>query len=553
MTSPTPSLARETLRLLRPFWWQITLATALGMLGGFGITALLATVNRTLGAPPEDVPRMAWLFAALCVGTLACTMVSHLLTNYIGQRVVVKLRRDMAARIAAAPIEQLERYRAHRLMPVLLNDVGTVSTFALSLAPMIIAFTISVGCLAYLASLSWPIMLLTLLTIGIGIGAQFLSYVFGTRSLEVARAGEDDLQRHYQALSVGAKELRIHRQRRHHLLFKQFHDTTEQVSEANVRGANIFVGAETFGSMLFFAVIGMAIACQALWPSLDKTVLAGFVLVMLYLKGPLERLIDGLPSIGRAKVAFARIAELTHLFSNEEATLLQHAPGNDNLTAPRTLELRGVRYQYPAVPGSEPFGLGPIDLTIKRGEILFIVGENGGGKTTLIKLLLGLYSPSQGQLLLDGKPLHADARDDYRQLFTTIFADYYLFEDPLPGQKRLPADAGDYLARLDIAHKVSIQDGLFTTTDLSTGQRKRLALINAWLDERPILVFDEWAADQDPVFRRVFDTELLPELKALGKTLVVISHDDRYFHVADQIVEMQGGRAVAQPAEELHA
>ena len=126
-------------------------------------------------------------------------------------------------------------------------------------------------------------------------------------------------------------------------------------------------------------------------------------------------------------------------------------------------------------------------------------------------------------------------------MFTTIFADYYLFDDVVQGDTHIPEDANKYLQRLEIAHKVSVEDGEFTTTDLSTGQRKRLALVNAWLEERPVLVFDEWAADQDPTFRRIFYTELLPDLKRLGKTIIVISHDDRYFDVADRIVRLEGG------------
>lgn len=192
--------------------------------------------------------------------------------------------------------------------------------------------------------------------------------------------------------------------------------------------------------------------------------------------------------------------------------------------------------------GSEPFHLGPVNLSIKQGDIVFIVGENGCGKTTLIKLLLGLYAPQQGTISLDGKPVTAENRDDYRQLFTTIFADYYLFDDVIQGDRPVPADASRYLERLEIAHKVSIRDGVFSTTDLSTGQRKRLALVSAWLEERPVLVFDEWAADQDPTFRRIFYTELLPDLKRLGKTIIVISHDDRYFDVADQLIHMAAGK-----------
>ncbi|HWK49940.1 MAG TPA: ATP-binding cassette domain-containing protein, partial [Steroidobacter sp.] len=123
-----------------------------------------------------------------------------------------------------------------------------------------------------------------------------------------------------------------------------------------------------------------------------------------------------------------------------------------------------------------------------------------------------------------------------------VFADYYLF-DELPGGAQSAAEqVTAYLHRLKLAHKVGIRDGKFTTTDLSTGQRKRLALINAWLEQRPVLLFDEWAADQDPEFRRLFYMTLLPELKAAGKTIIAVSHDDRYFDVADHIVHMECGR-----------
>ena len=160
-------------------------------------------------------------------------------------------------------------------------------------------------------------------------------------------------------------------------------------------------------------------------------------------------------------------------------------------------------------------------------------------------MLLGLYTPQSGEIYLNGQPVSATSRDDYRQLFTTVFADYYLFDDLVQGGGKTSLDsAAQYLERLEIAHKVTIKDGAFSTTDLSTGQRKRLALVNAWLEERPVLVFDEWAADQDPAFRRIFYTELLPDLKRLGKTIVVISHDDRYFDIADQLVRLRAGQVV---------
>ena len=108
--------------------------------------------------------------------------------------------------------------------------------------------------------------------------------------------------------------------------------------------------------------------------------------------------------------------------------------------------------------------------------------------------------------------------------------------------KDLDQRGNELLAKLHLQNKVKVQDGAFTTLTLSQGQRKRLALVVAYLENRPFLVFDEWAADQDPVFKEIFYHELLPELRAMGKTILVISHDDRYFHLADRLIRMENGR-----------
>ncbi|WP_226506695.1 cyclic peptide export ABC transporter [Pseudomonas sp. MWU16-30317] len=544
MSADANTLGRETWRILRPYWVAVIASVIMGVISGLSVTALLATINHAMNQGGGPTAWLALQFAGFCVLTLACSTGSRLLTNYVGQRVVRNLRRELAGKVLAAPVAQLEQFRSHRLIPILLNDVTTISTFALSVAPMVIAFTVTLACLAYLAVLSWQILLLTVLTVLIGIGAQYVAQHFGNVRLKEARNGEDELQSYYQAITDGAKELRIQRPRRWQMRDELIENVTERIAQANIRAANIFISAETFGSMLFFAVIGLAIAFLVLWPAAERTVLGGFVLVMLYMKGPLEQLVVNLPMISRARIALGRVAELSARFSSPE---VQGQPGDtEPLGAFQQLELRAVRYDYPVVHGSEPFSLGPVDLKVTRGEILFIVGENGCGKTSLIKVLLGLYPPQAGEVYLDGQLIDDAQRDNYRQLFTTIFADHHLFDDLSPGARDKPERVARYLERLDIAHKVSLVDGSYSTTALSTGQRKRLALVNAWLDERPVLVFDEWAADQDPSFRRVFYTELLPEMKRQGRTLIVISHDDRYFHIADQLIRMDKGRVAIE-------
>ena len=541
MSQPKRGAIHELFTLLKPFRWVVILSILLGMVGGLSVTTLLATINSALHAETGLTQAVVLLFGGLCLMALFSSICSDIGTNYVGQHIIAKLRKELGEKVLSAPIEQIERYRSHRLIPVLTHDVDTISDFAFAFAPLAISLTVTLGCMGYLAMLSWPMFLLLVVAIIIGTVVQFLAQGAGIKGFMAARDAEDELQKHYNAIAEGAKELRINRPRRQRMFVSGIQASADFICKTQVRSINTFVIAKTFGSMLFFVVIGMALALQTLWPSADKTVMSGFVLVLLYMKGPLEHLIGTLPIVSRAKIAFGRIAQLSEQFSSPEPHLLLNAQGEQACPV-HSLQLNNVSYTFPAVDGNAPFTLGPVNLSIRQGDIVFIVGENGCGKTTLIKLLLGLYAPQQGEILLNGQPIDPTNRDEYRQLFTTVFADYYLFDDVVQGDQQIPEDANKYLERLEIAHKVRVKDGNFTTTDLSTGQRKRLALVNAWLEERPVLVFDEWAADQDPTFRRIFYAELLPDLKRLGKTIIVISHDDRYFDAADQLVRMEAGR-----------
>lgn len=544
MTNPKRGAIRELLALLRPFRAIVAVSIALGMAGGLAITLLLASISNALHSENGLGQGVLLSFGGLCLLALVSSIVSDIGTSYVGQHIIAKLRKELGEKVLSAPIEQIERYRTHRLIPVLTHDIDTISDFSFSFTPLAIALTITFGCLGYLAYLSVPMFLLTVVAIVIGTAAQYLARSRGFKGFYAARDLEDELQKHYTAIASGAKELRIHRPRRYRMHTGRISETANNIRDLHISSINIFILAKTFGSMLFFVVIGLALTLQAYWPSSNPAAITGFVMVLLYMKGPLEQVVTILPIVSRAQVAFQRVAELSERFPLPNPIFC--SANRRPRTRPSTAWNCATFATAPAVEGSEPFHLGPINLRIAQGDIVFIVGENGCGKTTLIKLLLGLYRPQSGEILLNGEPVSAETRDDYRQLFSTIFADYYLFDDLVQGKQASLQNATQYLQRLEIAHKVSVMDGNFSTTDLSTGQRKRLALINAWLEERPVLVFDEWAADQDPAFRRVFYTELLPDLKRQGKTIIVISHDDRYFEMADQLIRLSAGKVVKE-------
>lgn len=212
----------------------------------------------------------------------------------------------------------------------------------------------------------------------------------------------------------------------------------------------------------------------------------------------------------------------------------------------RRLELRSVTHAYKRENEPESFILGPINLAIESGELVFITGGNGSGKTTLVKLITGLYVAETGHICLDSQRIEDDDREQYRQFFSVVFADFYLFEHLLGlARPDLEKEARRYLAELKLSQTVKVIGNRFSTTELSQGQRKRLALLTAYLEDRPIYVFDEWAADQDPYFKNIFYTHLLPQLKSMGKTVLVITHDDRYYQVADRVIRLDEGQIVS--------
>ncbi|MBV8199661.1 MAG: cyclic peptide export ABC transporter, partial [Acidobacteria bacterium] len=394
----------------------------------------------------------------------------------------------------------------------------------------------------YLGWLSWRLLSVLSLFIVLGIVCYQLPVKWALRRQRQARKEADTMFRYYRGVLDGTKELKLHAARRAGFLSRL--DVTGRAFQGhNVSAATIYSSAASFGQMLAFVVVGLVLFLS--WrvvPGLSREVLTGYALVLLYLTTPLQVMLEVLRDLAAAEVALRNVEDLG--FSLLDKDKEQAAP-----PAPaarwRSVELRRVEHRFAQDGQDDLFTLGPIDFTLHPGELVFLVGGNGSGKTTLAKLLIGLYQPEAGQLLMDGEAVWDAGVESYRQHFSVVFSDFYLFETLFGLENaELDAKARAYLERLRIANKVKVQDGTLSTTQLSHGQRKRLALLTAYLEDRPIYVFDEWAADQDPAFKDVFYLQLLPELKARGKTVLVISHDDSYYGVADRIVKLDYGRIV---------
>jgi len=402
--------------------------------------------------------------------------------------------------------------------------------------------SIVLGCLIYLGWLSWPILLGVIGFIIVGVLSYQIPLRKGTQRYVIVREEWDKLFKHFQAITTGVKEMKLHNERREAFLSKALYPTAASLRKHAMIGHLMFVGANSYGQTLFFILIGLILFISHNMPGINAQTLIGYTLVILYMMTPLQMILTLIPNLANASVSMRKVEKLG--LTLHESGASEEIPRQLTAGASwKSVELLGVTHTYHREGEPNGFLLGPIDLTLEPGELLFITGGNGSGKTTLAKLLLSLYVPEEGEIYLDGKVVTDETREQYRQLFSVVFSDFYLFESLFGlDSVHLDANARKYLAQLQLDHKVKVEEGALSTIELSQGQRKRLALLTAYLEDRPIYLFDEWAADQDPLFKEIFYHQLLPELKAKGKALIVISHDDRYYHVADQVIKLDSGK-----------
>lgn len=535
---------------------RLKLAGALfaGVTSGLGIAGLIALINTALATHRVGLPALLPVFAALCVLVFVARTLSELQLVQLSQQVVGALRSDLARRIVASPLSRVEQHGAHRLLAALTEDVQKIAALLTRLPTFCINAAVAVGCFAYMGWLSWPLMLAALGCVGTAVGGFCLAQGRAQRALQQSRSAGDELYKHFIAVTQGTKELQLHQGRRRIFLGERLDRTIARMRTHFVAGMTIYAVAESLALLVFFVFIGVLIFWPGATAAAGSAVLTGYALTFLYLITPIEVLVNTAPDLGQFRIALRALAELElslHRVHDDAAPALPGGPL-------RVLSLRGVTHAYRSEHEDGSFLLGPLDLSLRPGEIVFITGGNGSGKTTLAKLLAGLYRPDSGSIHVNDLPVADGHTESYRQLFACVFSDFFLFDELLGlDDPQLEPKARELLAKLRLDHKVSLREGRFSTVQLSQGQRKRLALLAAVLEDRPIYLFDEWAADQDPTFKRVFYTEILPFLKERGKAVVAITHDDAYFSQADRHIKLESGRIVdtrsADPAQPVRA
>lgn len=510
------------------------------VLSGVSYAFVMFIVNTALGSEMSKLALGGYFVLGLAFYVFGQMLVRTQLTKMTNNMLYTK-RVELVGKILKTPYYKLERVGKEKIYTSLNNDTETISS-AISL--IVIGITSSVTILTsfvYLAISSMYGLLTSFIMVAIAGTLLVLVNRSANRKFNLVRDTQNVFFKFIDHLIGGFKELYLNKMRRREFeadMVESCDQYREKRIEAELVSANVYF----VGELLAFIVLGgLVFLLPTIIAGIGNATLSDYVLVFLFLKGPLDNVLNMIPRISQIKVSWGRINEIAQQVAAAESDQMdvELAVGEQV-----HLELRDVEFRYPQAD-REHFSVGPVSCEFASGEIVFITGGNGSGKSTLAKLISGLYAPDKGGVTVNGEPVRAE---NLGQLFSTVFTDYFLFEK-LYGisYQGKEGEMERYLELLGMSDKVSITDGIFSTTKLSTGQKKRLALLISYLEDRPIYLFDEWAADQDPEFRQFFYQELLPEMKAQGKCVIAITHDDRYFDLADKVIKMEAGRIQQEP------
>lgn len=533
----------ELLRVVyRQYRWPFVMVIALSLLSAALGIGLIAFINRELIVALNSSVMVLPEFLGLLLLLMAVTLASQLALTLLGHHFVYRLRGEFIKRILDTQVERIEQIGSAQLLAGLTSDVRNITIAFVRLPELIQGIILTIGSAAYLAWLSAEMLLVTSVWVAVTIVGGWLLVSRVYRHMAKLREIEDNLYSDFQTIIEGRKELALNRQRAQLIFDTVYQEDARNYRHHIVRADTFHLSAVNWSNIMMLGAIGLVFYMANSLGWADTAVAATYSLTLLFLRTPLLSAVGALPTLLTAQVAFDKLNTFKLADYHPEFSA-PAASGNW-----KTLELRNLVFHY----GDRGFAVGPVNMTLKRGELVFLIGGNGSGKSTLAMLLTGLYQPVSGQILLDGKEIDSGSMASYRSLFSAVFTDVHLFDRLIDnrGEAADPAKVQAWLKRLQMQDKIQLEGNKVLNLKLSKGQSKRLALLMATAEQRDILLLDEWAADQDPHFRRIFYRELLPWLQEMGKTVFAISHDDHYFLHADRLLEMREGKLSELTGEE---
>lgn len=514
--------------------YQIMKLVGVSLMTGIANAMLVMVVTKALYSTMAIGSLLYYFIFFLCLYLVSRKQIESSMVVYV-QEMVYSLRHKITEKILNLSYEDYELLDNGQVISILSDDtvqIAEASNSFVSLITNLVTVAFIILYLAYLAFIPTLMMVGIILSIAVIYNRAIQR---SNKHFEKARDSQNVLINKVNDLMGGYKELFIH-----HAKKKAYIDEMRQVNETfkkrNLTAMVNFINAFLIGELMFILTLGMiSIGFAYVLSALTIEIRMAFLIYMLYAFGPIKAIMKAIPQLVRAKVSQRRI----QAFLDDGTTSVALVHDMRKQPHIKDFRLENIEFDYEA-DDQRVFTLGPITFQLSAGEILFLIGGNGSGKTTLAKILTGLYKPHKGSIRVN----HRIVSDRHvGELFSVIFSDNFIFKKLYSLKDIDGAQVAHYAELLQIKDLVKIENSEFSSTEFSTGQKKRLALLKCFLENRPIYLFDEFAADQDPVFRAYFYNELLPLMKKIGKIVIAITHDDQYFHIADKIIKLDYGKA----------
>lgn len=516
----------------------------LTILSSLSRSLLMFSVNETAATADEGI---GWSVVTLVLAAAAMLSIGHM-NRVRAHRLIIKLKEDMRLRMTRnllrANIEFLLSGRHGQVYSSITGEVDDVAGAIINLIEAAEAVLIVSIAVPYLFWISPYAGFATIAAMCVGSIGYFVFDQPARRLMVVTSRMRAEFCDRVQDMLDGWKEVRL-RDTRRHALEEETHRVIHAFGSSANRTQELYSLGTAFGQASTVMLLCFVVIVVPVMAGGGTEVMFQILTVVFLTGGPIEHLFGAMTRMSRAENAFFRIQNVeAELNAAQSPVMIGEVVPRESF---KNIELRDAmaRVSEPGREGEEAFVLGPVNLSFEPGETVFICGGNGSGKTTLLSLLTGLRNPDSGQILLDGEPLTTETKAGFRELFTGVFSGYHLFERTFGMTDEEVARLEQRIVELKLADRVSLHEDRFSTLSLSAGQSRRLALAVALAENRPIIVLDEFAADQDPSNRAFFYDVLVPELAAGGQLVIAVTHDDHQFHKCDRLIKMAGGRVIS--------
>ena len=547
-------LLARLFRYVRPHWRVFALGVVAMMLTGSTETALPAIMQHLLddGFGGKGNPQLMWtaplMIIGLFVGRGMFTFTMNYAMNEVSNSVLYDLRKQMFDRLVQMPVSYFSSHSAGTIIARLVNDVQNVTQSLASVLVIIVRDTcVILGLLGWLLYLNWQLTMIAFALI------PMVALAVGAFSRRMRRLSGEQLRYTGELTSVVGEA--IHGNPVIKVYAGQEHERSRFAAAS--RQLQGFARRMTVASSLLVPItqvmaavaVSLVIALALYQSQQDRTTVGGFVsflTAMLMILNPLKHLAD---VNGQLQRAFAAADAVFHFIDEP----IENDHGTQEIErAKGALRFEGVRFGY---EGSTGLALKGIDLEIKPGETVALVGGSGGGKTTLANLIPRFHSVTDGRILLDNIPIESLKLESLRRQIAWVSQQVMLFNDTIANNvaygSRRGASEADVRAALEAAYLTefvaSLPDGINTMIGdngirLSGGQRQRLSIARALLKNAPILVLDEATSALDNESERFVQAAL--DKLMHGQTTLIIAHRLSTIEKADRILVLDDGRIV---------